>query len=223
MRAAVFLHMRQRRCLYHILDYVGHDSATTAIACPWPLKDADPSMVSKQAVLNDQYAQDDVSCIIPGRLYLSGLIGVRAKNLPVDRIISIGVCLSDFDKANHKNNMEYAAFQLEDMPDAPLLPVLKRVMQFLEERQDRPVLIHCQMGISRSASCVIAYLMRRFWRQTLGPLFECDRNNNSKMRKEFQWRLYHFCHNLVKSARNFIRPNKGFQFTLKNEIETLLD
>lgn len=214
MRAAVFQHIRPRRCLYHILDYVGtppFEASGTTIICPFP------SVVVDSTETADRYAQEDLSCIIRPWLYLSGLMGVRARNLPVRRIISIGVNLTDFDKYHHPNGaVEYHAFPLEDAPGAPLLDVLSRVLILLDT--NIPTLVHCQMGMSRSASCVIAYIMRQYWRQTVGDVVL---DPALKIRRQFQWRLYHFCHDLVKHRRPCIRPNKGFEKTLKNDIEVL--
>jgi len=54
------------------------------------------------------------------------------------------------------------------------------------------VLVHCAAGKSRSASLVIAYLMR-----------------------EFKWK-YEEAFNYVKSKRSIVQPNPGFVKLLKN-------
>ncbi|ALH06767.1 dual specificity protein phosphatase [Port-miou virus] len=49
----------------------------------------------------------------------------------------------------------------DDSPNVQLNSVFQKVANFCEEclQQNKKVLVHCMMGISRSASCVIAYLM----------------------------------------------------------------
>lgn len=59
-------------------------------------------------------------------------------------------------------------------------------------------LVHCKMGVSRSASTVIAYAM-----------------------KEYGWSLEK-AYNFVKQKRNITRPNAGFMRQLA-EYEGILD
>ena len=55
-------------------------------------------------------------------------------------------------------------FALADEPEAPLKDYLTQTYHIIDEavgRRER-VLVHCQMGVSRSAAVVLAYFMRRF-------------------------------------------------------------
>ena len=65
------------------------------------------------------------------------------------------------------------------------------------KQENKKILVHCAAGVSRSASFVIAYLMKSrglsFWE----------------------------AHNLVKSKRSIVRPNSGFVRQLQ-EYEKVL-
>jgi hypothetical protein len=77
---------------------------------------------------------------------------------------------------------------IQDVPDADLIGSLPEVTDFIQNaRKDGlPVLVHCAMGVSRSASVVIAYMIR-YENMTLAE-----------------------AHALLKSKRNEICPNLGF-------------
>lgn len=73
------------------------------------------------------------------------------------------------------------------------------LISFLSARKNRSkCLVHCKMGVSRSASTVIAYAM-----------------------KEFGWSLEK-AYNYVKQKRSITRPNAGFMRQL-HEYEGILD
>ena len=60
------------------------------------------------------------------------------------------------------------------------------ITHFLSREEGSKVLVHCKMGISRSASVVIAYVMKA---------------NNWNLKKAFRF---------VKDKRQSIRPNENF-------------
>lgn len=68
----------------------------------------------------------------------------------------------------------------------------------VRRKNDSKCLVHCKMGVSRSASTVIAYAM-----------------------KEFGWTLDK-AYNFVKQKRSVTRPNPGFMRQLA-EYEGILD
>jgi len=52
---------------------------------------------------------------------------------------------------------------LEDMEDQNIYPHLEEAHAFIKTHLDKTnVLVHCQMGISRSSTLVIAYLMKEY-------------------------------------------------------------
>lgn len=79
---------------------------------------------------------------------------------------------------------------LDDTQDADLLARLAEGTDFIDEclgKGDGGVMVHCQLGQSRSASMVIAYLMRK------------------------QGLSYQKAFDKVKYKRSMVKPNPGFQ------------
>jgi protein-tyrosine phosphatase len=61
---------------------------------------------------------------------------------------------------------------LEDDTDSSILKHIEDALEWVEKQlQTKNVLIHCHMGISRSASLVLAFLMKNFG-MTLDQAFE---------------------------------------------------
>ncbi|XP_076473112.1 LOW QUALITY PROTEIN: uncharacterized protein LOC143302355 [Babylonia areolata] len=88
---------------------------------------------------------------------------------------------------------QYCNVRLYDQEDSELMKHWLKTYKFINraKKHGSKVLVHCKMGISRSASTVIAYLM-----------------------KENQWSLDE-AFAFVKERRSCIRPNKGFMEQLQ--------
>lgn len=96
-------------------------------------------------------------------------------------------------KNSFPENFTYKNIDLLDIPQTDIVQHFESAFQFIDERMDKGgcVLVHCNAGISRSSTIVIAYLMmKKHW-----PLD-----------KAYQY---------VKEKRSKIRPNVGFQEQLK--------
>lgn len=83
---------------------------------------------------------------------------------------------------------QYLNIREYDVESTDLLKHFDRVFRFIKgvRKVKGRVLVHCKMGISRSATCVIAYCM-----------------------KEHNWDLKQAL-NEVKTRRKIVKPNKGF-------------
>lgn len=96
------------------------------------------------------------------------------------------------------NNINYPEgvlskhFHVQDSFFFILKDILDEAVEFIKEMhsQNRKVLVHCEVGVSRSASCVIAFLMKM---------------NNWCFKDAF---LY------VKERRSIVQPNPGFTMQL---------
>ena len=81
---------------------------------------------------------------------------------------------------------------LYDMPEEQIISVFESAYKFVKKHLSNNILVHCYMGISRSSSFVIFYLM-----------------------KEEKWD-YETCFEFVQKKRPCIEPNYGFERQLKD-------
>ncbi len=96
---------------------------------------------------------------------------------------------------NHENtkydNIKYYKIETLDNENQPILYVINKVNNFINEnKKDGNILVHCYVGKSRSATCVIAYLMKEY---------------EMSLEKAF---IY------TKEKRDIINPNHGFMMQL---------
>ncbi|KAF8631858.1 hypothetical protein AX15_002128 [Amanita polypyramis BW_CC] len=138
----------------------------------------------------------DVDCIVP-RLYLSDYACARdaekLSDLGVTHVVSAidyNVHLPSSIKDEHKLHI-----RILDGAGQNILQYLEETTKFiraaLEENETNVVLVHCQMGISRSATVVCAYLIA---------------TKNMKVEEALDF---------VESKRSIIHPNVGFRIQLE--------
>lgn len=136
----------------------------------------------------------DCSTIIENELYLGGMGYAKCKDFlkekGIENILCVGYKLFDL----YPNDFNYKIIEIEDDKNEYILPYLYPALMFMSEKT---TYVHCQMGISRSASFVIAYVMAKY-----------------KMKYE---KAYEF----VQEKREFIDPNEGFVEQLKQFEEIL--
>lgn len=92
---------------------------------------------------------------------------------------------------------KYLHLRLKDNSGQDLKASIKESNYFITKAFSNKgkVLIHCQQGVSRSASLMIAYLMDK-------------RGMN-----------YHEALGIVKGKRRIVAPNKGFEFQLMGKLK----
>lgn len=106
------------------------------------------------------------------------------RNLNITYILNCAFeCLNHFPKT-----IKYRHLKLFDNPLFNIISYLDKAIDFIDEAKNNNanILVHCQMGISRSASCVLAYLISK-----------CNYNVISGLQ-------------FVKKKRPIIMPNYGF-------------
>lgn len=125
---------------------------------------------------------DCVNEIVPG-LFLGDCTAAERPPGSVRRIINMTQ-----SAGFHEGRLEYLHIDIDDNDDAPILKFVDRANAFLDEglRSSEHALVHCQSGMSRSATLVIAFLMSRRG-MSLADAYETTR-----------------------SARPVILPNRGF-------------
>jgi protein-tyrosine phosphatase len=107
-----------------------------------------------------------------GNLFLSGVYVLDSpdiiKKSNIKSVISI---LNDYtyeafrvkSKINKIGVENHEWYELEDSDDQNIFPFLGKAHEFIKEKLvDHNVLVHCQMGMSRSSSLVIAFLMKEY-------------------------------------------------------------
>ncbi|CAD8058062.1 unnamed protein product [Paramecium sonneborni] len=145
-----------------------------------------------------------MDCILPksqelGALFLSGLEAAINPYLlqqnQIGAILTVGSEMANlqFQDANHK------ILYLNDTSHDPIKKYFDESIQFIQENRQRcNVLVHCYVGVSRSATIIIAYLMQI-----------C----NFPLQKSLQH---------LQQVRPLINPNPGFMQQLQNFDQELL-
>lgn len=96
------------------------------------------------------------------------------------------------------NNIQYYGFHVDDLPQANISRFFRRTTDFIHRAVESGgvVVVNCYMGLSRSATCVIAYLMMK---------------QNMTCRKALE---------IISQSRR-VRPNPGFLQQLSELEHTL--
>lgn len=150
--------------------------------------------------------------IIPGCLYLGSInSAAHIACLEVYGISHILVCATFLPVFHSKNDSTestatseqyvYHRLPLSDSLDEDIVRYLPNACQFIEQSalKNEPVLVHCQAGVSRSASVCIAYLMK-------------TRNMT-----------YNQAYQFVKQRRSCISPNDKFVEDLSSTWAEILE
>lgn len=133
------------------------------------------------------YGYEDVSEIIPNRLYLTSIYGLKHVNNP-DIVISI---LHYNPKLENKYpNAKCYYWNAEDEDDFQIEYYFDIFKQIMDENPDKTVYVHCLAGVSRSATIVASYLVHH--------LPNPKRNAISKIIS------------FLKKKRPVVSPNDGF-------------
>lgn len=141
--------------------------------------------------------------LIEENLYLGDLndaanLKSSRNELKIKFVFSIGI----FPTLDKSSNLTYRAIEVADLSSEDLLSHFDSAYEFiLSSQREGPILVHCFHGVSRSATIVIAFFMKRY---ALDVRQAVDR---------------------VKTAREVISPNDGFmqQLDLYGRMRTTLD
>jgi len=131
-----------------------------------------------------------VATIIPG-LYLSSqdpaVCNDILKKYEIRHILSIGIDISE-----KYDDIQYHTCDLLDLPESNIMPSIKICVDVIHANRKENILVHCNAGVSRSPTIVIAYLMIAMQLS------------------------YDEAYDKVKKARSCIRPNDGFVKQLRS-------
>ena len=123
-----------------------------------------PFQVSKNIEPMDQPIDDfyKISQITPN-IYLSGfMIASNKEELKKHNIKSIIYCTKNLDNY-FPNDFIYTNIPIDDTFDQHIEQYFDKTYKIIENsvNKNEKILVHCHAGISRSATIVIAYLMRK--------------------------------------------------------------
>ena len=139
---------------------------------------------------------EQISEILVNELYLSGLHCRYDEELLSRYQITIICDLSCHSTALPEyDGIVYHKFQILDHQNENISVIMSEIYQIfshMKEKENQRLLIHCQHGISRSATCVLFCLMNF---------------KHFNLKQSFQ---------LVKSIRSVVLPNVGFMNQLIN-------
>jgi predicted protein tyrosine phosphatase len=154
-----------------------------------------------------QLFDDNISCILPNQLYLTGDIGARnfaeIIRLNISHIINVSDTLENYfeNELDFQGGarFKYLKISIPDSPKIIITDYFPTAFKFIEDAitNEGKVLVHCFAGKSRSASIVIGYLMKTL-------KMKC----NDTMK-------------LIATSRPCIEPNIGF-LTQLLQYETTL-
>ena len=134
---------------------------------------------------------------ITDKIYLGNEDTARDKEILSKLNISNILICAEGCEPFFPNEFKYKILYIDDAIDENILSWLKEAFEFIDSSINN-IYIHCAMGISRSPTIVISYLMYK-----------------KKMK-------YEEAYDFVKEKRKVISPNSGFQEQLK-KFETILE
>ena len=111
------------------------------------------------------------SLIFPGIFlgsYRNACHQEEIKNLEINYVLNCAMECYD----HYNSNIKYLHLKLNDLPNFNIRPYLDKAADFINECKEKNgcILIHCQMGISRSTSCLIAYMIKYLGYNFMGAL-----------------------------------------------------
>ena len=117
------------------------------------------------------------------------------KSLNISYILTVCECLPP----KFPNEFTYKVISVTDDPSTQLKNYFNEALDFIRNaiNQGKNILVHCFAGVSRSASIVIAYLIK------------------------YHHLDYIPAYNLVRIKRPWINPNHGFQGQLKRFAKSI--
>ena len=132
---------------------------------------------------------DYAYCQVMEGLFLGAEVGANSKLIfekhNIKRVLSLGIAM----EPAFPDKCDYMTISIEDSRNEDIYQFFENTYKYIDKAisDKAPIFVHCQAGISRSASVVIAYFI-----------------------KKYKW-TYLEALSFVSENRDFINPNKGFE------------
>ncbi|EFC46621.1 predicted protein, partial [Naegleria gruberi] len=139
------------------------------------------------------YSNNFLASKITDNLYLGDINdAMNVPELKNHNITNIVTCVKSLEPFYPNEGFSYLNLHLYDMSDEQIDHTFDESFNYIDKclNNNENVLIHCMKGKSRSASILIAYLMRKN-----------------------QWSYFNTLQ-FVKQKRNIVQPNTGFELQL---------
>jgi protein tyrosine phosphatase len=142
-----------------------------------------------------------ISEILPNRLYLTGLKGMEdvneVKNLKIDIIVSATDFIPlKYNKPKQYTNILCLHYYAEDKEEFNISQYFEKFIVLMNDNPNKKILVHCLVGMSRSATIVMAYML---WSYIKTHSFE----------ESFEYTVQDLLDD-IKEKREFVDPNIGF-------------
>ena len=150
--------------------------------------------------VSDDDKTDHWSKVLPG-LFIGNIHAANDQGFLLNKRIRGVIDLSNSSQqVKFNRGVKVYKINIDDNADANMKPWFKHTHDFINEfmNKNQPVLVFCRAGVSRSATIVIHYLMKRY--------------NIS----------YYDGFRFLKAKRRYIQPNEGFVRQLQEVEETLI-
>ncbi|KAF9541779.1 hypothetical protein EC957_002679 [Mortierella hygrophila] len=153
-RDDIYYHQHQRQKYQH------HDGDSFQYASDYSYQShQEPS----DCVEENQDNEQEISCILPGFLYLGPEIVTNGQveeldRLGVKRILNMATECEDVLVA-HRPDMEYHKIGVYDSIEADVSAGLLQAVDIIAASKDSAIYVHCKAGKSRSVTATIAYLI----------------------------------------------------------------
>ena len=140
--------------------------------------------------ISEQKYEFDGNCVLENKLYLGGIISSfvkdEMKKIGITHILMVGYFMTPL----YPEDFKYENIEVNDNKNENIIRYLVKGIKFIDE--SNVCYTHCQLGKSRSAAVVMAYVMYK--------------------------KRIHFSEafDFVKEKRNVAFPNEGFQWQLED-------
>ena len=136
----------------------------------------------------EQFLKENPVSKVLDDLWLGNIYSAEDKNFLDDNNIKTIINLSSFD-VKHPKDFDVLDINIKDDPEEDISLYFNLCYDFIENKKTN-ILVHCYAGVSRSATVVLYYLMRKY-----------DISLHDAMK-------------FLTQKRSFIRPNPGFMVNL---------
>ncbi|GBG24447.1 Dual specificity protein phosphatase [Hondaea fermentalgiana] len=155
----------------------GKESASASAAAAAAVDAADAADTAANTTTGQDAVQDAVSGaveltggledtgkldeIIPGKLFLSSMLEAGNEELLKSKGITHVLTVGNGMPALFRESFSYQIVRVDDTPEAFILGELENALSFIDQafEQQGRVLVHCEGGVSRSATICAAYVM----------------------------------------------------------------